>query len=162
MPGTMEENMARSGETRRYFTCGFGPGHHVHPVRTLEAAVEVPEVVRVGPCEDGILSVAHLDGSWSTWWHHDSRVLSSAAADAVGLAFLHGDSLLRIGGRILSVSRTPSPCWNAGAHADPNHPAWAGPPVIDPEPTGKLSKDRSDHPGPGHELPFWQIGRAHV
>ena len=34
------------------------------------------------------------------------------------------------------------------------------PPVIDPEPTGKLSKDRSDHPGPGHELPFWRLDAA--
>ena len=34
------------------------------------------------------------------------------------------------------------------------------PPVIEPEPTGKLSKDCSDHPGPGHELPFWRLDAA--
>ena len=73
MPGTMEENMARSGETRRYFTCGFGPGHHVHPVRTLEAAVEVPEVVRVGPTDGAMVCLLDRDANWTWWWHHDSR-----------------------------------------------------------------------------------------
>lgn len=152
--------MASSGPTLNRRTCGFGPGHHAHPVHAIAAALEVPEAVRIGEFVDGMLTVFHTDGSRSTWWHHDEREFRNAAHYAVGMGFLHDGSLLRLGGAFLSVSRTPSPCWNAGAHLDPNHVAWAGPPVIPPEPTGKLHAKRSDHPEPGHELPFWRLDAA--
>lgn len=149
---------------RPAFTCGFGPGHHAHPRRTLALAQHPPVVVRVASVHRGTITVIHEDGSRSEWWHHDHETLEDTARHSDGVAFLHADAVLRVGGRLFSVTSTPTPCGDGTAHLDPHHPAWAGPPVGPPPPvedgTEPREKKHNRHPEPGHHLPFWRLEAA--
>ena len=147
---------------RAAFTCGFGPGHLAHPIHTLALASLPPVFVRIGNVQSGVITVIHEDGTRSDWWHHDWRAVNDAIGTSDGIAFLHAGAVLRIGGRLVSVSRTPSPCDDGTAHLDPHHPAWAGPPVgpaVDPVwQWPNVSHNR--HYEPGHHLPFWRLEHA--
>lgn len=144
---------------RRAFTCGFGPGHHAHPIHTLAIAQLPPAMVRIADITDGVVTAIHEDGGASRWWHHDAGAIRSALVESDGVVFLHDERVLRVGGRLFSVSADPSPCRNAGAHLDPQHPAWIGPPTGATPHEGKVPKSNY-HPEPGHHLPFWRLEQA--
>jgi hypothetical protein len=122
----MEEPMNTvSTVWRTAFTCGFGPGHHPHPVHTLALAQQPPEVVRIADIDDGVVTLIHEGGGVSHRWNHGG--IEGALIHSDGVAFLHAGAVLRVGGRLFSMSDEPTPCTDALAHRDPAHPAWAGP-----------------------------------
>ena len=154
-----------SATARRAFTCGFGPGHHAHPRETFVLAQLPPTPVRAAALSNGMLVVVDADGARSEWWHHDQLAVRDAIDHSDGFAFLHGDAVLRVGNRLFSVTRTPTPCDDGTAHLDPDHPAWAGPPVEAPvlpsEAELRAARDKHNrHYEPGHHLPFWRLEAA--
>ncbi|MFM7061315.1 MAG: hypothetical protein ACKOZL_09040 [Actinomycetes bacterium] len=143
--------------SRDAYTCGFGPGHHPHPVHTLALAQQPPEVVRIARIDDGLVTLIHEGGAASYCWNHGG--IHRALTHSDGVAFLHAGSVLRVGGCLFSVSDEPTPCKGVDAHADPAHPAWAGP-SIDATPHETNRDGTNDHYEPGHHLPFWRLEAA--
>jgi len=144
---------------RTAFTCGFGPGHHPHPVHTLALAQQPPEVVRIADIDDGVVTLIHEGGGVSHRWNHGG--IEGALIHSDGVAFLHAGAVLRVGGRLFSMSDEPTPCRDALAHSDPAHPAWAGP-STDETPHEPERPGTNDHYEPGHHLPFWRLEAALV